>query len=229
MVVLECRWLELQTYSLGQAEEQVHVMHCRSACSLEQVVNNRCYEQLVAMLLKVYETFVGIHHLFQVNGALHHMCERVTLIIGSVEIIQSLDIKVTLHDKCSEDATWEASTIGNKVNAAVKIGLQLLYALHDLGHVLVLEWLVYAYIVVSPTVVGCCRWLHAGTSAAGYCVHRDIALEQVLLGKRQQTKLYAGCKTTGVCHITALACITAVKLGQAVYKIVTVALKAIVH
>ena len=38
--VLECRWLQLQAYGLGEAEKQVHVMYCSAACTLQKVVNH---------------------------------------------------------------------------------------------------------------------------------------------------------------------------------------------
>ena len=38
--VLKRRRFQLQTHSLGKAEEQVHVVNSLSACSLEQVVND---------------------------------------------------------------------------------------------------------------------------------------------------------------------------------------------
>ena len=106
------------------------------------------------MLLKVYETLVCVYHLLEIKRTLYDMCERVTLVIALIQLIQCLNVKIALHDQCGKDSTWETATIWDKVNASVKIGLQLFDALHDLGQVLMLEWLVYAYIVVSPTVMG---------------------------------------------------------------------------
>ena len=94
---------------------------------------------------------------------------------------------------------------------------------------LVLERLVYAYVVVSPAVVRCCRRLYTGTGAACYGIHRHVALEQMLLGKRQQAKFNTGRKAARIGYITALAGVAAVKLGQTVYEIVLMALYAIVH
>ena len=57
----------------------------------------------------------------------------------------------------------------------------------------------------------------------------NITFEQMFLGKRQKTELDTGCKTARICHIAALACVATVEFGQAIYKIVVVALYAVVH
>ena len=108
------------------------------------------------MLFKVQQTLVGVHHLLEVNRTLYNMCKRITLVIALIELVESFDIKVALHNQCSKYSAWEAATIRDEVYATGVVGLQLVEALHYLSKMLMLKWLVYADIVVSPAVVCCC-------------------------------------------------------------------------
>ena len=188
-------------------------MNGGTACTFEQIVDNRCYKQLVTVLFKMYKAFICIYHLFQVEWPFHDVCKGVTLIIALIESVQCLNIKVTLYDQCREDSTWKTPTIWYKIYTAGIIGLQLLDTLHNLGHVLVLERLVYAYIVISPTIMSCRRWLDSCTGAASYGINGNIALEQMFFCERQQTKLYTSGKTARVGYVTALAGVATVELG----------------
>ena len=181
------------------------------------------------MLLKVDETLVGVDYLLEVKRRVHDVCERVAVIVALIELIECLNVEVALHYYCREDSTCEATTVRDEIDLTVIVGLQLLYALQDFGQMLVLEWLVDAYVIVSPTEMRGCLWLHAGTGTACDSVNRDVALEKVLLCQWQESQLNTGRETAWVGYVTALACVAAVQLGQAVDEIVVVALYAVIH
>ena len=181
------------------------------------------------MLLEVYEAFVGVYHLLQVNRDIHDVCERIALIITLVQLIQRLDVEVTFHYYCREYSACETATVGNEVNLSAVVGLQLLDALDYLGQVLMLERLVYAHVVIPPAEMCSSLWLDTCTGAAGDGIYRYVTLEQMLLCQRQQTKLNACGKATRVGNVSALACVAAVQLGQAIYEIMVVSLDAVIH
>ena len=48
-------------------------MHGRAAGTLQEVIYARYYKQLVAMLLQMQQTLVGVDYLLKVNLLLYHM------------------------------------------------------------------------------------------------------------------------------------------------------------
>ena len=56
----------MQPYRLFQAEEEVHVVDCLAARSLQQVVYHRNDKQLVFIFLEIAQALV---HLFSVSGS----------------------------------------------------------------------------------------------------------------------------------------------------------------
>ena len=107
--------------------------------------------------------------------------------------------------------------------------LQLLQRLLDFGHVLVLECLVDAQVVVAPAEVARRTRLHARPGAARDGVHHDIAVQHQVLGQGQQAQLYAGGEAARIGHVLRLAGGAAVQLRQAVDEVVALGLEAVVH
>ena len=88
------------------------------------------------------ETFVGIHHLLEV--------ERLVAVVGeggiAVKVLIGLNdligIGLGTDDLRTEDATGEVATIGDEVDICIEIALYLLQTLTNLGNVLMLEGLI---------------------------------------------------------------------------------------
>ena len=157
------------------------------------------------------------------------MGERVALIVVDIELLYLLDVEVALDNECREYAACKVATIGDKVDRTVEVGLQLLHALHDFGHMLMLERLVDAHVVVAPAEVCSCRRLHTCTCRTCDSIHRDVAVEQMMLCKRKESQLYAGCETSGVGNIAALAGVATVEFGKTIDKVVVGTFETEVH
>ena len=128
------------------------------------------------MFLEVYKAFVGVYHLLEVYRSVHDMCERVAFVVAFVHLVKRFDIGIALNDDGSEYSSCEISSVGDKIYLAVKVGLQLFDTLQNLWQVLVLERLVYAHVVVSPTEMRGGRRLYSGTGATSDGVDRDVSL-----------------------------------------------------
>jgi len=98
----------------------------------------------------VDKTFVGIHHLLQV--------ERLVAVVGegglAVEVLIGLDnligIGLGADDLRTEDAAGEVAAIGDEVDVDIERALCLYQRLTDLCQMLVSEGLVDAEVVVAP-------------------------------------------------------------------------------
>ena len=78
----------MQPYRLFQAEEEVHVVDCLAARSLQQVVYHRNDQQLVFL----DQAFIRIYHLFQIRVLVGDESERVISVvffINTLDLIQS--------------------------------------------------------------------------------------------------------------------------------------------
>ena len=67
----------MQPYRLFQAEEEVHVVDCLAARSLQQVVYHRNDQQLVFLFQQIDQALVRIYHLFQIRVLVGDESERV--------------------------------------------------------------------------------------------------------------------------------------------------------
>src|SRR5215212_557925 len=87
---------EAQTCAFIQAACQVHVLYGLSAGAFQQVVYSRMYYQFAANLFQLYHTFVSIYHLFQEDGFLAYVSERMVLVIGFIKVVQLLLLHVAV-------------------------------------------------------------------------------------------------------------------------------------
>ena len=82
----------MQPYRLFQAEEEVHVVDCLAARSLQQVVYHRNDQQLVFLFQQIDQSLVRIYHLFQIRVLVGDESERVISVvffINTLDLIQS--------------------------------------------------------------------------------------------------------------------------------------------
>ena len=221
--------LQPQSYRLFEVEHQVHVVDGLAAGTLQQVVDARDDEQLVAVLLQVDEALVGVDYLLQVDVLVHDVRERILGIVFFVHAADLLECYLGLYDNGGEDAAGEVTTIGDEVDFGVEAVLELAERLLDFGHVLVLEGLVDADVVVAPAEVARGARLDARACAACDGVHHDVVVQHQVLGQGEKAQLDAGGKAAGVGHVLGRAGGAAVQLGQAVDEVVIVALEAVVH
>ena len=96
------------------------------------------------------QALVGIHNLLQVDCLIHIVGELGILVELLVTCHDFLDRLVGLYHFCSEDATGEVATVRDEVDGCIEITLCLLQTLTNLWHVLMVECLVDAHVVVAP-------------------------------------------------------------------------------
>ena len=98
----------------------------------------------------MHERLVGVHHLLHVDSLIHIMSEACILVECLVSLYDFLYRSVGLDDLGGEDATGEVSSIRDKIDVGIKMSLHLTQALLNLGHMLMIERLVYAHIAHTP-------------------------------------------------------------------------------
>ena len=153
-------------------------------------------------------------------------------IFGIVFLVHAYDFfqrHFCLYYDGSEDAAGEIATVRNEIYFRIETVLQLLERLLDFGHVLVLESLVDAYVIVAPAEVAGCTRLYACARAAGDGIHHDVIVQHQVLGKREQSQLDAGGKTTRIGNVLRLAGGAAVQFRQAVDEVVLGRGDAVIH
>ena len=67
MSVLESRSLQSESGRLIDAEHNVHILYSLSYCSLKQIVNAGCDQQLVVDDVGMDKRLVGIDYLLQIS------------------------------------------------------------------------------------------------------------------------------------------------------------------
>ena len=82
----------MQPYRLFQAEEEVHVVDCLAARSLQQVVYHRNDQQLVFLFQQIDQALVRIYHLFQIRVLVGDESEsdQRSILHKYVDLIQSI-------------------------------------------------------------------------------------------------------------------------------------------
>ena len=96
------------------------------------------------------QALVGIHHLLQVDSLIDIVSKLGILVELLVTCHDFLDRLIGLHHFGSEDATGEVATVRDEVDGCIEITLCLLQTLTNLWHVLMVECLVDAHVVVAP-------------------------------------------------------------------------------
>ena len=96
------------------------------------------------------QALVGIHHLLQVDCLIHIVSKLGILAELLVTCYDFLDRLVGLHYLSREDTAGEVATVRDEVNGRIAITLGLLQTLTNLWHVLMVECLVDAHVVVAP-------------------------------------------------------------------------------
>ena len=96
------------------------------------------------------QALVGVHHLLQIDSLIHIVGELGILIELFVTCHDFLDRLIGLHYFCCKDTTGEVATVRDEVDGCIEITLCLLQTLTNLWHVLMVECLVDAHVVVAP-------------------------------------------------------------------------------
>ena len=177
------------------------------------------------------ETLVGVDHLLQVDRLVDVVgegCVAIEILVGCHDVFYR---SVGLHYLSGKDATGEVAAIRDEVEGCLELAvarelLHLAKTLAYLRHMLVLEGLVYAHVVVAPREVGGGTRLLSGTRRTRYGVHRNVVVEQAELGGGQESELYACGKASGVCHVLCLGYGVVIDFGQTIYVVVALALEA---
>ena len=181
------------------------------------------------MLLKIEEAFVGVDHLLQARVRVCDEGERMVVVILLVYAADFAQLYLAVDICRSEDAAREVAPHGYEADVALEAVLQLVQALPYLLKMLVGERLVDGYVVVAPAEVRRGRRLHARTCGAGDGVYMQLRVEHKMFCQRQDGKLYAGGKASGIGNVARVADAPAVKLGQSVHEIVLAIFDAVVH
>ena len=175
------------------------------------------------------ETLVGVDHLLQVDrfvDVVGEGCIAVEILVGCNDVFYR---SIGLNHLSSEDAAGEVATIRDEIDGCLELTVarKLLYLTQTLAylrHVLVLEGLVNAHVVVAPREVGGGTRLLSGTRRTRNGVHGNVVVEQAELGCGQQTQLYTCSETTWISHVLRLGYGVAIDFGQTINVVVALAL-----
>ena len=175
------------------------------------------------------ETLVGVDHLLQVDRLVDVVgegCVAVEILVGCHDVFYW---SIGLNHLSSEDATGEVATIRDEIDGCLELAVacELLYLTQTLAylrHVLVLEGLVNAHVVVAPREVGSGTRLLSGTRRTRNGIHGNVVVEQAELGSGQQTQLYTCGKASGVSHMLRLGDSVVIDFGQTINVVVALAL-----
>ena len=96
------------------------------------------------------QALVSIYHLLQVDSLIHIVGELGILVELLVTSHDFLDRLIGLYHFCSEDTAGEVASVRDEVDGSIEITLCLLQTLTNLWHVLMVECLVDAHVVVAP-------------------------------------------------------------------------------
>ena len=107
----------------------------------------------------MHQGLVCVDHLFQVECVVGVMGEGLVGIVGFVGLLYLLNRLVRTYHFCAEDTASETAAVGDEVDRAVEMALQLSQALPYLSDMLMAEWLIDAHVVLSPVEMGGGRWL----------------------------------------------------------------------
>ncbi len=177
------------------------------------------------------ETLVGVDHLLQVDRLVDVVgegCIAVEILVGCNDVFYR---SIGLNHLSSEDATGEVATIRDEVDGCLELAItcELLYLTQTLAylrHVLVLEGLVNAHVIVAPREVGGGARLLSGTRRTRNGVHSNVVVEQAELGGGQKSQLYARGEATWISYMLRLGDSVVIDFGQTIYVVVALALEA---
>ena len=177
------------------------------------------------------ETLVGVNHLLQVDRLVDVVgegCVAVEILVGCHDVFYR---SIGLNNLCGKDATGEVATIRDEIDGCLELAVacELLYLTQTLAylrHVLVLEGLVNAHVVVAPREVGSGTRLLSGTRRTRNGVHGNVVVEQAELGSGQQTQLYARGKAAWIGNMLRLGDGVVIDFGQTIYVVVALTLEA---
>ena len=177
------------------------------------------------------ETLVGVDHLLQVDRLVEVVgegCVAVEILVGCHDVFNR---SVGFNHLSGEDATGKIATIRDEVDRSLELTvacelLHLAQTLAYLRHVLVLEGLVNAHVVVAPREVSSGTRLLSGTRRTRYGIHGNVVVEQAELGSGQQTQLYTCGKASGISHVLRLGNSIVIDFGQTINVVVALALQA---
>ena len=177
------------------------------------------------------ETLVGVDHLLQVDRLVDVVgegCVAIEILVGCHDVFYR---SIGLNHLCSEDATGEVATIRDEIDGCLELAVarELLYLTQTLAylrHVLVLEGLVNAHVVVAPREMGGGTRLLSGTRRTRNGVHRNVVVDNSEFGSRQESELYACGKASGISHVLRLGNSIVIDFGQTIDVVVALALEA---
>ena len=177
------------------------------------------------------ETLVGVDHLLQVDRLVDVVgegCVAIEILVGCHDVFYR---SVGLHYLSGEDATGEVATIRDEVDGCLELAVarELLYLAQTLAylrHVLVLEGLVNAHVVVAPREVSGGTRLLSGTRRTRNGINGNVVVEQAELGGGQQSQLYTCGKAAWIGNMLRLGYGVAIDFGQTIYVVVALALEA---
>ena len=177
------------------------------------------------------ETLVGVDHLLQIDrfvDVVGEGCVAVEILVGCHDVFYR---SIGLNHLSSEDATGEVATIRDKIDGCLELTVarELLYLTQTLAylrHVLVLEGLVNAHVVVAPREVGGGTRLLSSTRRARNGINGNVVVEQAELGSGQQSQLYARGKAAWIGNMLRLGYGVVIDFGQTIYVVIALALEA---
>ena len=132
------------------------------------------------------------------------MGEGCILVVVGIDCAYVIYRGVALSVGSNEDATGEASALGDEQYTSVIVGLQLMDGLVDLQQVLMGESLIYGDIVVAPRKMGGGTRLLPRPSAARDAIDMDIATDNTCTQRRKHCQLNAGGKAAWIGQMGAI-------------------------
>jgi hypothetical protein len=146
---------EAKSGSFFKSEEEIHIVYSLAARTLEQIVDYRDDEELVAALEEVDHTFVSVDDLLEIGIFVGHYREGMGGIIFVIHFARIVDGKIGIEIGGGKYSPCEIASKRNEVQSDCVIRLERKNGLPYFLKMLVLEWFVNGNIVGSPAEVSC--------------------------------------------------------------------------
>ena len=199
----ECGAFEPEAGFFRQAAHQVHILHCLSGCSLEQIIQDGMDDNLTFRFFQEDQHLIGIDHLLDIHHPVAHMGEGMSGIIFPVKVPGLLQGKVGLQIGADKDATCKTTPPGDEIQGLPETRLQGFQDHPDLAQVLVGQGLVGIDITGSPMKLGGIQHSAARTGGSGNTGGMDF-FQQAPEGKGKKPEQDRSGKTSGIRYMSGV-------------------------
>ena len=186
--------------------------------SFHHIVDDGSNEQFVVDSFQLEQALVGVQHILQLHLPVGNEGEVVVVVVVLVELTHHVEVNIAFHLYGSQQSAGKRAQHGNEVNGTVETELQVLEHLNHFLSLGVLESLLHAHIASAGRG---CLVKGVGRGNGG---HMNVAIEQQVLGKRNQRQFNGHGKGASGRYTEAIMYhVFAVQLRDAIHEVVVLA------